>query len=215
MWSLGVTFADFFRPLKEQPGDEGEWDDDCDEEAEEEDQRHEIAPFMFLGNASPTRITSWRRLPLFKADRGDIGLAWSIFKIKGTPNERNWPVNAVTPRHISVNLITSQDFLSLPHAKLLTFEHADPVDLREVLPHMSAVSQDVSPDDTRQQSSPLNFLDGLLLCSPSARMTSAQALKHPWFDDSDVPLLYPDTLRKEERLWKGHGLGYWFLEVIG
>jgi hypothetical protein len=46
-------------------------------------------------------------------------------------------------------------------------------------------------------------------------MTSTQALQHPWFNDEDVPLLYPDALRKEEKLWRGHRLGYWFLEIIG
>lgn len=215
MWSLGATFADFFRPLKEQLDDMDEWDDACDEEVEEDPQRDETPPFIFLQSASQTRMASWRRLPLFDADRGDIGLAWSIFKIRGTPNERNWPVNAVNPPRLLMNLIIPQDFLSLPHAQLLAFEHADPVDLRTVLPHMPATSQGVTSDDIPQKSSPLDLLDGLLLCSPSARMTSAQALKHPWFDDGEVPLLYPDTLCKEGKLWEGHGLGYWFLRVIG
>lgn len=46
-------------------------------------------------------------------------------------------------------------------------------------------------------------------------MTSAQALQQPWFGGEDVPLLYPDTLHKEEKSWRGHRLGYWFLEVMG
>jgi serine/threonine protein kinase len=104
--------------------------------------------------------------------------------------------------------------LSLPHAKLLTFEHADPVGLQTVLPHMPAVVQSAASHETRPKSSLLDFLDGLLQCSPSARMTSAQALEHLWFTDKDVPLLYPDALHKEETRWKGHGLGHWFLEVI-
>ena len=92
MWSLGVTFADFFRPLKQQLEDTEEWDDDLEEEADEDDQ-HIGQPFILLQGTSPSRVTSWRRLPLFNADRGDIGLAWSIFKVRGTPNETNWPVN--------------------------------------------------------------------------------------------------------------------------
>lgn len=94
MWSLGAMFADFFRPLKEQVDDGDEWDEECDEEPEEVEQQDDIPPFMFLRSASPTRMTSWRRVPLFNADRGDIGLAWSIFKVRGNPNETNWPVNA-------------------------------------------------------------------------------------------------------------------------
>ena len=103
----------------------------------------------------------------------------------------------------------------MPHAKLLTFEHTDPVDLKEVAPHLPTPPRNETSEVTRPKTSPLDFLDGLLSCSPSARMTSTQALQHPWFDGEDVPLLCPDTLRKEERLWRGHGLGYWFLEVIG
>ena len=104
MWSLGVTFADFFRPLKQQLGDVEEWDNDCEEEAEDEEQ-HTSIPFIFLQNPSPSHMTSWRRLPLFNADRGDIGLAWSIFKVRGTPNETNWPVSAMNPWHVSEDLI--------------------------------------------------------------------------------------------------------------
>jgi len=95
MWSTGVTFSDFFRPLKQQFDDADEWEDDYDEEAEEDEQT--TPPFIFLRSASLSRITSWRRLPLFDADRGDIGLAWSIFKVRGTPDETNWPVNVVNP----------------------------------------------------------------------------------------------------------------------
>lgn len=35
---------------------------------------------------------TWRRKNLFDASRGEIGLAWSIFKVRGTPDEGNWPV---------------------------------------------------------------------------------------------------------------------------
>lgn len=104
--------------------------------------------------------------------------------------------------------------MSLPHAKLLTFEHADPVDLKAALPQISFPPQNEASNDTRPKPSPLDLLEGLLLCSPSARMTSTQALQHPWFDDDDVPLLYPDALYKEENLWRGHRLEYWFLEVM-
>jgi len=85
-------FADIFRPL-EQLDELDEWDNDCDEGTEEDEQLHTTLPFIFLRGPSPSRMTSWRRVPLFDPDRGDIGLAWSIFKVRGTPNELNWPVN--------------------------------------------------------------------------------------------------------------------------
>ena len=90
MWSAGVTFTDFFRPLKQQFDEMDEWDNDRDEEADEEE--HPAPPFILLQSPCPSQMTSWCRLPLFNANRGDIGLAWSIFKVKGTPNESNWPV---------------------------------------------------------------------------------------------------------------------------
>lgn len=105
MWSVGVTFANFFRPLKQQLDDVDEWDDDCNEEAEEDEPQNAVLPFIFLQKPSPSRITSWRRLPLFNADRGDIGLAWSIFKVTGTPSEANWPVNVMNRWHVLEDLI--------------------------------------------------------------------------------------------------------------
>lgn len=38
----------------------------------------------------------WQRDTLFKGSRGEIGLAWSIFKIFGTPTKESWPVSDIT-----------------------------------------------------------------------------------------------------------------------
>ena len=57
MWSVGVTFADFFRPLKQQFDDVDEWDDGCDE-VEEDGDEHAVPPFIPLQNPSPSRMTS-------------------------------------------------------------------------------------------------------------------------------------------------------------
>jgi len=35
----------------------------------------------------------WTRETLFNGDRGEIGLAWSIFKVFGTPTAESWPVS--------------------------------------------------------------------------------------------------------------------------
>ena len=103
----------------------------------------------------------------------------------------------------------------MPHAKLLTFEHADPVDLEKVLPHMPALTRDDATGHACSKPSPFDLLDRLLQCSPSARMTSAQALEHPWFDGEDIPLLYPEAFHKQGKLWRGRALGHWFLDVLG
>jgi len=36
----------------------------------------------------------WTRDTLFNGERGEIGLAWSIFKIFGTPTKDSWPVSS-------------------------------------------------------------------------------------------------------------------------
>ena len=38
----------------------------------------------------------WKRESLFDGNRGEIGVAWSIFKIFGTPTKNSWPVSGVT-----------------------------------------------------------------------------------------------------------------------
>lgn len=104
MWSVGATFAEFFRPLKQQLDVDG-WDDDYEEGAEEDGEQHTALPFILLQSSSPSQITSWCRLPLFNAERGDIGLAWSIFQVRGTPNETNWPVNVMNHWDVSEDLM--------------------------------------------------------------------------------------------------------------
>lgn len=88
MWSLGSTFAEFFTSLKL-----------CDEYEEDE----EYPPTAETDNKVPFFIpeglrigqpgTKWARDTLFDGMRGEIGLAWSIFKIMGTPTEQTWPVS--------------------------------------------------------------------------------------------------------------------------
>jgi hypothetical protein len=36
--------------------------------------------------------SEWERYSLFDGSRGDIGLAWSIFRARGSPTPENWPV---------------------------------------------------------------------------------------------------------------------------
>jgi len=127
LWSLGATFAEFFTPLRlssDHP-DDANYEDD-DEEDDEEDLElppdHSAAsaidPTPAGGDHSQvgaTRIKTlrpfivpkylrigypgaqWTRESLFNGQRGEIGLAWSIFKILGTPTNDNWPVSLLTP----------------------------------------------------------------------------------------------------------------------
>jgi serine/threonine protein kinase len=93
IWSLGTTFAEFFTSLKLNRTDHDEYGDDEDEDADEDVDEIPYAAFRTPRSICPGEKTFWSREPLFNAERGEIGLAWSIFKVMGTPNEENWPVN--------------------------------------------------------------------------------------------------------------------------
>lgn len=95
LWSLGAMFAEFFTPLRLTRSDEDDEDDDNDSNSTPETSKNNVKPFIIpststLRPGDPT--AQWRRDTLFNADRGEIGLAWSIFRIRGTPNDDTWPV---------------------------------------------------------------------------------------------------------------------------
>ena len=103
-WSLGVTFAEFFTSLRLQADDEDDEDfsfpgpnrtseseSGSDSGVEPRAPTPPLMPFVVpRGTHIPTG--RWTRTSLFDGTRGEIGLAWSIFKIRGTPNEDTWPV---------------------------------------------------------------------------------------------------------------------------
>jgi hypothetical protein len=67
-----------------------------DSDSEDIDQENEgnTAPFIVSNNAEPMVDKTWKREALFDASRGDIGLAWSIFQVCGSPSKQNWPVSS-------------------------------------------------------------------------------------------------------------------------
>jgi len=101
LWSLGVTFTEFFTPIRLCINDA----DNEDEDDSDVDERP-FQPFIIpksLGMSYPG--SHWKRDTLFNGDRGEIGLAWSIFKVFGTPTSSTWPVRFFVRTWI--NLITS------------------------------------------------------------------------------------------------------------
>ena len=93
LWCLGATLAEFFTSLKlvDRFGDS----DSSESSDNELDSESPLQPFIVPSNLkSNIRLPTdkWCRDSLFDASRGSIGLAWSIFKIRGTPNTTNWPV---------------------------------------------------------------------------------------------------------------------------
>jgi hypothetical protein len=91
-----VTLAEFFTPLRLLNDDE---DDDepivSESDSDSEPDKPIVPPEPFIiqkGTRVTAPTTRWSRDSLFDGSRGEIGLAWSIFKTRGTPNENNWPV---------------------------------------------------------------------------------------------------------------------------
>jgi serine/threonine protein kinase len=85
LWSLGATFAEFFTALKL-----------VDDEGESTSDKHSQNVRHFILSRSDdigTTNEQWTRDSLFNSERGEISLIWSIFRIRGTPTEENWPVS--------------------------------------------------------------------------------------------------------------------------
>jgi len=169
LWSLGATLASFYTPLRftsDFDEDYSSSDSDSDED-EEKASKSALEPFIFpaTGSGEGAEFGTWTRDTLFDADRGEIGLAWSIFKILGTPNETTWP-----------------GFQDLPDAQKLRFTDVPAVPLSPLLPNLP--SSEIPPP----AASPLNLIQQLLAYPPSSRLTAQAALSHPWFASGNLVL---------------------------
>ncbi|KAF9469526.1 kinase-like domain-containing protein [Collybia nuda] len=160
LWSLGATFAGFFTPLRLHPEEEDEFQDQVDD-------GQPPKPFIVpegLNVSDPD--VQWTRDTLFNGSRGEIGLVWSIFKIRGTPTPQIWP-----------------GFEDLPDANRITFSVVPPVALRRLLPNLPLSTEDLDPGHIRGEETPsaLDLLLRLLLYPPGNRFPAQKALSHPWF----------------------------------
>ncbi|KAG1742694.1 kinase-like domain-containing protein [Suillus paluster] len=212
-WSLGTTFAEFFTSVRLfNPLDDEQFDFEGDEQSESDDESpaKPAQPFIIpkglrIGDPS----NRWARDSLFDSARGEIGLAWSIFKTRGSPNETNWP-----------------SFLSLPDADKLSFVDVQPVDLLSILPNFPSSAQQHEVD-TKTHMPPetmsptfVDLVHRFLVYEPSRRLRPSGALTHPWFT-SEPPLLLPDDFPTSSALgeasmslsWGGKALGEWLSDV--
>ncbi|KZP29315.1 kinase-like protein [Athelia psychrophila] len=188
LWSLGAMFAEFFTPLRLVSEDE-----DSDEEDGDEDSGDKtLTPFILPSALRPGNPgTTWCRDSLFDAARGEIGLAWSIFKTFGTPTDETWPT-----------------FQDLPNAKLVQFTSAPAVHLPSLLPNLPS-SPDLACD----------LLKRFIVYPQSERLKAAEALNHPWFI-ADPPALVPvgyslasaETALAMQR--DGKTLGEWICTIL-
>ncbi|KAI0368917.1 kinase-like protein, partial [Pilatotrama ljubarskyi] len=191
-WSLGAVFAEFFLPLRlhrTYDEDEDPWfsgDDDGDSDTEESPQK---PPFIIPKGLTPdSPDVEWTRESLYDASRGAIGLAFSIFKVHGTPSEETWPT-----------------FKMLPDAQKVTFVQVPPVELKRLLPNLP-------PDETQPEHDDcLDLVSKLLVYPPESRLRADEAVCHPLFGRG-VPLLVPAGYPKDHLLasatesWEGRTL---------
>ncbi|KAF9535623.1 kinase-like domain-containing protein, partial [Crepidotus variabilis] len=154
LWSIGATFAQFFTPLR-LSSDDPEDDDDDDLVGGQSAAKPFMVPrYLRIGYPG----SQWRRDTLFNGERGEIGLAWSIFKIFGTPTADSWP-----------------EFEDLPSAKSVTFNIVPSVPLSPILPNLPINSEEFSYTNA------LDLLSRFLRYPSACRISAADAILHPWF----------------------------------
>ena len=89
LWSFGANFAEFFTPLRLCYDGDDEDDGNYGSNTSDKIKTPFIMPQTQRMYFSQAR---WVRDSLFNPEQGDIGLAWSIFKCRGTPTDEIWPV---------------------------------------------------------------------------------------------------------------------------
>ncbi|KAL4251286.1 Protein kinase-like domain superfamily protein [Abortiporus biennis] len=201
LWSLGTTLSELFTPLRLES------DEEIDDEAEE-DQTTPPRPFIVPSNIRMYNLsrTQWSRDSLFDSSRGAIGLAWSIFKIRGTPTPENWPT-----------------FSTLPDADKLSFQIVPTANLRTFLPNLP--SEHPSDSDSfhyppeQTTCSLFDLLRRFLVYSPEKRLKAADALNHKWLINDKHPLLLPEGYSTSSALdtiheWQGCSLGDLMLSFL-
>ncbi|OSD00862.1 kinase-like protein [Trametes coccinea BRFM310] len=195
LWSFGALLAEFFTPLRLRPAYEDE-DEDLGYSSDDDDTESdtEMQPPAKLPFTIPKRLNvdspdvEWSRDPLYDASRGAIGLAFSIFKVHGTPTEETWPT-----------------FKKLPDAQKVTFVQVPSVDLSRLLPNLP-------PQETGSEHSDcLDLVSKFLVYPPERRLRAQHALSHTLFKRG-LPLLLPQGYPRDKldnravENWEGRGL---------
>ncbi|KAF5312234.1 hypothetical protein D9619_002503 [Psilocybe cf. subviscida] len=201
LWSLGATFSEFFTTLRLRGDEEDDGDDDDDTEpstpASDSQTPIPLKPFVvprYLRIGYPG--AQWMRDTLFNGDRGEIGLAWSIFKIFGTPTRENWP-----------------EFEHFPSASSVVFNIVPAVPLRPLLPNLppstmvntkrldltrdwgvanggnthgapAAANGAAEKEGGKPRPLLLDLLKRFLVYPSEHRVRAEDALRHPWFTDA-------------------------------
>lgn len=150
------------------------------------------------------------RQPMFDASFGTLGLAASIFKIRGTPSLDTWPVSLVSSVDFNVSShlnavpcgteahhLIQQTFIQLPDAGKIGFPSSHPIPLTSplILPHLQEGHDELMAAASK-------VIEGLLTLDPGRRLTAKKALESRWFEGVDNVLVQgvcrPWVGRREE-----------------
>ncbi|KAF7331340.1 Lanosterol 14-alpha-demethylase [Mycena kentingensis (nom. inval.)] len=155
LWSFGAVLAEMFTALRAEYDDD---DDDPEADALIAGAQPNSAPFITRppGHGVPAE---WYHDTLFNGRRGELGLAWSIFKIRGTPTDApgSWPGFRALPGASSV------DFTVVPRVPLAGF-------LPNLPPGPGGAGEDA-----------LDLIERLLEYPPEKRVSAGEARRHAWF----------------------------------
>jgi len=175
LWALGATFSEFFTTLHRHA-----LVDDFDEDSDAEERGDPTKAYIFDELPVALARSEWERYSLFDGSRGDIGLAWSIFRTRGSPTPENWPKFSELPDANKINFIDSP---GVPLSTLLPHQHAD---LDVPLPP----ARQVHLPPAEQGPTAVDLLQRLLVYPPDSRLRATAALAHPWLL-GDGPLVLP------------------------
>ncbi|GJJ13221.1 hypothetical protein Clacol_007472 [Clathrus columnatus] len=189
-WSLGTTIAQCFTSLQLIPSSSPATSSTSFPLDENESSPAFIIPPSLNGNIDYR--ARWDRCTLFDGGRGELGLAWSIFRLRGTPNDETWP-----------------SFSLLPDVNKIEFRQTHGRQLDSVLPNL--------PFSSSSRASLLILINGFLAYEQSTRLSPAEALKHPYF--SEDLLLPPERLDETHphlgiTTWNGKTLAGWLEPAI-
>ncbi|KAF8079238.1 CMGC/CDK protein kinase [Lyophyllum atratum] len=179
LWSLGATFAEFFTPLRLY-SEEDEEEDEYGGVHHVGDESRPLAPFIVPENVPPGAPGTWGRDMLFNGTRGELGLAWSIFKIRGTPTPENWPAFESLPDAHGVQ------FTVVPHVPLAPLlVNLPPEEEGGAEAGGNEVGDGVQVHFPERDMVPsaLDLVSRLLVYPSENRLKASRALEHPWFGD--------------------------------
>ncbi|KAL7414005.1 kinase-like domain-containing protein [Mrakia frigida] len=241
-WSLGVLLSEFFTPLIFSCSEGGQSptpsftssliDDDALSPTSSSTHARKgwKEPFETGGygenggdrggsRGSYFETKTWERRKLFEGERGDVGLAGSIFSIRGSPGKESWPdfdnlpdahkiPFPATPSAIPLHLLLP----NLPRPSLLpSSASSSSTDLLLPQAHPLLIARTITPRSANPTLPSL--LSSLLALSPERRSSAARIARHPYFCAQTGGVLLPRG-RTDPGIegvrgvwsWKGKGL---------